>query len=1114
MGNFISFSLDNLLICCYDRAKGDMMYIWEFKDNLKNLKVSRDELRASKNDVKQRVDNQEGPQTKRLQVVEQWLKSVEEKLTEADELISHGEEDIAKKSCFGGGCCRHNFYSLGKSFVDRKEELDLLMQRGQQFDKLVEEVLLEPKYISQLKKDLKDLEVAKDELEATNKDVLRKVMSQEGGKMKRLERVEAWMLQVKKLVTGVDELLKNAPEDFSDPRFGKRVSDTLEDVRRLRSEGDFQVVVEAVESVYLSRLQDNIESLRTAALSLSGLKDDVMLKVRSEEEIQQKKRLKQVEAWRKNAERILAAADYLLNVEAPAEIKKLNLGDSSSLIGERVEKMLKDVIDHTKKGRFSEVTTTALPEPVVEIECDQTVGLQTKLDDVWTTLMNPEVGILGLYGIGGVGKTTLLTHINNKFISTQNDFDFVIWIVISKTFSLAKVQEEIGERIGIAVNDWKKKDVREKAKDISNLLRKKKFILLLDDLWEKILLEKAGVPIPNKRNGSKIVLTTRSEVVCSVMNARNRIKVETLPPDEAWILFEENVGKDTLSADPAIRPLAVMVARECAGLPLALIVVARAMACSKTPEEWKYALEDLQQSASDLEGIKDEVFARLKLSYDRLPDNKQRSCFIYCALFPEDFQIYKDDLIDYWISENFDDEHKDGEHFTRAKAYRILRHLVSVCLLEEKGKHVKMHDVIRDMALWISCDLEKAKYNFLVQAGKQLTKAPDIEIWKGVKRTSLMENSIRYLPRVSMSLDLQTLLLCGNPRLHEIDGSIFSFSSALTVLNLSNTRVKALPVGVTALHSLQYLNLSHTWIEELPRDLKELTGLLYLNVEHNDLLGMIPKGVISNFLSLQVLKMFRCGFFYDGSDDNILLDTKVQIEEIQKLVHLNVLSITIRSADALLLYFTTENVQSCTQGLSIECLGDLNSIQFSPTENMDQLETLQISASEHLEQITFKPMLFNSLREVVIEYCPRLLNLNWLVWAPNLAVLKVVVCEKIVEIVSDVDENLTTFSKLEVLELEGLPQLENICHEGLMLRAIKRMRVVDCPMLKTVPLNAEIIKIRKIIVEGEKDWWDILEWEDEDTKDVFQSSFRSYPPRTRIRLAAHHYFDIWSSMYS
>ncbi|WCJ40587.1 Disease resistance protein (CC-NBS-LRR class) family [Euphorbia peplus] len=1140
MGNCVSLQLglDRLLNGCADRATEEVMYIWQLQDNIEALNTSKDLLKASMDDLNRRIKNLEGPLTKRLHVVDLWLTSAEKKLTEASKLIKDGEVEVSEKSCCGGCCYKNSIatHTLGKSVVDEKVQLDAMIETGK-FDSVVERIPDEPDYVRDLKKDVKDLKVSRNSLESSKDDLIRKVRKDEGGRMKILERVRVWISEAEQLISEVDRMLIVAPQeieklqvnDFSNGGFGGNVAEKLKDVKRLIKDGKFEVVVESVESEYVSKVEDHIRELKRFRRELSGLSGDVMEKVKAEEEREGRVRLRQVKVWQEAALETIADTDKLLNVEAPREIENLSKGSSSSSFGARVEKMLKDVVYQIKKGEFQEYTAERPPEAVVEIDCDhigETVGLQTKLDEAWKVLMKPEVGILGLYGLGGVGKTTLLTHINNKFLhNNPGDFDFVIWIVVSKDFTLSKVQEEIGDRIGISVNDWKKKEIGEKSKDIRNLLRKKKFVLLLDDLWEKVHLEKAGVPIPKRQNGSKIVLTTRSELVCSLMDAKKRIKVEKLPPEQAWKLFEDKVGKDTFAADPAIRPIAELVAKECDGLPLALIVVARAMACSKTAKEWGYALADLQQSASDLQGIKDEVFARLKLSYDRLPDDKYRSCFIYCALFPEDYKINKDDLVDYWISEKFEFDH--DEPITRAKAHHIVRDLVNVCLLEEEGKFVKLHDMIRDMALWISCDLDKKKYNFLVQAGKQLNKAPDVVKWQRVRRASLMENSIRNIPEVSVCPDLRTLLLCRNPRLYEINGSIFKFSRALTVLDLSNTRIHVLPMGVTELFSLQYLNLSRTWIQQLPPELKRLRKLIYLNLEHNDLLGMIPKGVISSFLCLQVLRMFRSGFFYSGEDDNILSDSNVHIEEIQQLKLLNVVSITIRSIDALGVYFNTENVQSCTQSLSLECLGDPNSksgdpklksidpkwksIEFLPTEDMDQLETLHISASEHLEQINFSPKFrFSSLREVVVEYCPRLLNLNWLHRAPNLAVLRVAVCEKMVEI----SDNAMPFAKLEVLELEGLPQLESICYKVSSLPAIKRIRVLDCPLLKKVPLNPDILKVRKIVIEAEDQWWKDLELKDQSNKEAFQSCFRSYPPRTRICRAPHHYFDIWNKYYS
>lgn len=99
------------------------------------------------------------------------------------------------------------------------------------------------------------------------------------------------------------------------------------------------------------------------------------------------------------------------------------------------------------------------------------------------------------------------------------------------------------------------------------------------------------------------------------MDAQKKIKVECLAWDKAWNLFQEKVGRETLGIHPDIPRLAQTVAKECGGLPLALITVGRAMACKKTTQEWNHAIHILKKSAHEFSGMEDKVFRLLKFSY-------------------------------------------------------------------------------------------------------------------------------------------------------------------------------------------------------------------------------------------------------------------------------------------------------------------------------------------------------------------------------------------------------------------------------------------------------------------------------------------------------------------
>ena len=67
-----------------------------------------------------------------------------------------------------------------------------------------------------------------------------------------------------------------------------------------------------------------------------------------------------------------------------------------------------------------------------EKPAEKTVGLDLKFVEVWKWMADEKVGIIGLYGMGGVGKTTLLKKINNEFLETKLGFDVVIWVVVAK----------------------------------------------------------------------------------------------------------------------------------------------------------------------------------------------------------------------------------------------------------------------------------------------------------------------------------------------------------------------------------------------------------------------------------------------------------------------------------------------------------------------------------------------------------------------------------------------------------------------------------------------------------------------------------------------------------
>ena len=74
----------------------------------------------------------------------------------------------------------------------------------------------------------------------------------------------------------------------------------------------------------------------------------------------------------------------------------------------------------------------------------------------------------------------------------------------------------------------------------------KRYVLILDDMWEAFHIEDVGIPEPTPTNGCRLLLTTRSFEVCNHMDCVN-IKMELLSEEDSWDLFLDKVGHDVLN---------------------------------------------------------------------------------------------------------------------------------------------------------------------------------------------------------------------------------------------------------------------------------------------------------------------------------------------------------------------------------------------------------------------------------------------------------------------------------------------------------------------------------------------------------------------------------------
>ncbi|XP_039137186.1 disease resistance protein UNI-like [Dioscorea cayenensis subsp. rotundata] len=472
--------------------------------------------------------------------------------------------------------------------------------------------------------------------------------------------------------------------------------------------------------------------------------------------------------------------------------------------------------------------------------------------------------MVGIWGMGGVGKTTLLRKIYNSLLDDENTgFDYVILVVATKDVQLEKLREEIATKLQLISSSSKE--------GISNFLKTKNFVLLLDDIWVVVDLVELGIPHPHSNDNStkqykrKVIFTTRSEELCTKMRADEKIKVECLEPQEAWDLFKENVNLDVIESDVRMKEIARQVMNECRGLPLTLILIGKAMSNKKNFEEWDYVLRSMRKSkTSIIQDVEKSLYPTLEISYDNLPNKLCKDCFLYISLWPRGVGISNEDIIDFWIRlglihefDNLREAYGHGQY--------ILRLLEAACLLEpyEKAymdfkKDLRLHDVIRDMALWIVAKSE-ARNIWIANANMGLNRISNVAAkkWRFAVGVSLMNNNIETLPKLTQQCShLLSLMMQHNLNLKNIPDGFFLRMSNLRYLNLSETKLRRLPRDVKCLVNLQYLNISKTEISVLPSEMINLQNLQFLICQHLWWDHITPDGLVSKLLNLQVLDIY------------------------------------------------------------------------------------------------------------------------------------------------------------------------------------------------------------------------------------------------------------------
>ncbi|KAI4370780.1 hypothetical protein MLD38_019090 [Melastoma candidum] len=862
-----------------------------------------------------------------------------------------------------------------------------------------------------------------------------------------------------KLLNGSQEEFITAKEELERTRAFLRIADSLE-------ETDEEVRVW-------------VRQLRECAYDLEDAVDELKLVLTHNHE-----RLE----WRSLRRRLSCCLrNHKARYRLTAEICKINGRIKSICAGHQ---RLRRKFNRARDDPGSSNSEITWPDPrtnALLLDKTELVGIEEPKKKLVDSLLQRTSGrvVISIVGMGGLGKSTLAMQVYEDG-EVRKHFSVYAFINLSR---YAKPEDLLKDMLRQIMRDmskpmppgadtmnshWLKMIIRD-------LLQRKRYLIVLDDVWSIREWDAIRNALPINDQGSRVMITTRDVDVASTACTEfygEVYNMEPLQTDVSWELF----CRKTFQGNPCpshLEDICKHILRKCDGLPLAIVAISGVLATKQTQRknEWDVVCRSLPAEIDGNDKLQN-LKRVLSLSFDDLP-YYLKACFLHLAVFPEGLPIERVRLVRLWIAEGFVErkEGKTPEEVAEDYFGELMnRSLVQVAETTTDGrvKSCRIHGVLRDIIASKSKD----------QMFATVVKDPNDTCPEKVHRLSIQSNQQVKLPNRSFSqlrslylfaVDksfVDSILACGMSLLSVLDFQAAPISKFpvqivdwyyLKFLSFRNTEIKTIPCSIGKLQNLETLDLKQTNVTSLPEEVLKLQRLRHLlvyryeNVSyHCSKYGFKTPAGIGTMQSLQKL----CYIEVDDERNDMVL------EEIGKLTQLTRLAILkMRKEDGRYLCSSIAKLTSL-QAMSVNAFDDneildLNYLLSPPQllqriylrgrlESLpswiakihglvklnlkwsrlkeDPLETLQklpnLVVLELLqvyngESLCFKEKGFKKLKILGIDYFKELRTIDIEEDAmPNLEKLVLQRCELLQELPSGI-ENLT---KLEVLEFFDMPE--------------------------------------------------------------------------------------------
>ncbi|GKV02314.1 hypothetical protein SLEP1_g14769 [Rubroshorea leprosula] len=488
--------------------------------------------------------------------------------------------------------------------------------------------------------------------------------------------------------------------------------------------------------------------------------------------------------------------------------------------------------------------TTEVPESrVYGREKDKDAILQMLLKDEDST---KSFSVIPIVGMGGLGKTTLARLVYNDE-KLKGVFQKKAWVYVSDKFDVLGITKSILRQMNEEVSD--SEDPGKLQLKLKELLTGQKFLLVLDDVWNRDYLRWEGLErlFTSGGHGSKIIVTTRNEFVGNIMGGdESRVcRLDLLPENECLSLLARHaLETENFNSHGHLKGIGEEIVKQCGRLPLAVKTIAGLLREDHSnPDKWMQVLKSDLWKVSEGQGG---ILPALRLSYHHLPF-QLKACFAYCAIFQKGYEFEEGDLVSLWMGQGLlRQQQAEGVKQMKSLGRQYYLDLLSRSFFQRSSNNKSrfvMHDHMVDLA---RCVASETCYHLSMSDCRIPEVTRHLSFFCGKYDTYQRFKVMDKMKSLRTFLPLFPVGSYGSNYLsYRVVHDLFSKMRCLRVLSFRGYGIKKVPDSIGDLKLLCYVNLSGTQIQSLPDSVGFLVYLQTLILSYCQKLTQLPKGIVN-----------------------------------------------------------------------------------------------------------------------------------------------------------------------------------------------------------------------------------------------------------------------------